>query len=173
MSFLGGLPSENKSNFSVVAARKPGASNKIKPSSKAPALYTATHDTAPPSNQVIATEKTDLLFRKLMQKQEGLSGGHKREADDKVEVQERRAKQIKTSRGSEKGKERLDKEEEENAAEDEEEEEEKTQAAVVTAQDDEAEQEEEEAEVTTQGKKNRRKKPARSTTPKKKRKTED
>jgi hypothetical protein len=34
MSFLGGLPSENKSNFSVVAARKPGASNKIKPSSK-------------------------------------------------------------------------------------------------------------------------------------------
>jgi hypothetical protein len=34
MSVLGGLPSENKSNFSVVAARKPGASNKIKPSSK-------------------------------------------------------------------------------------------------------------------------------------------
>jgi hypothetical protein len=39
MSFLGGLPSENKSNFSVVAARKHGASNKIKPSSKV--LYSA------------------------------------------------------------------------------------------------------------------------------------
>lgn len=114
MSFLGGLPSENKSNFSVVAARKPGASNKIKPSSKVRfckfnlyycsdvynprrhRLFTQPRMTPPrplikvPSAahfplyslsctsshfvrvSVIATEKTDLLFRKLMQKQEGL-----------------------------------------------------------------------------------------------------
>jgi len=113
MSFIGDLPSENRDNF-VLAIEKASTRGK-KTTLKAPALYTATHDTAPPPQQVIATEKIDLLFRKLMQKQESRGHSrHKREVEDIATASERHKKQMKVSHADDKGKQRLKEDEEED-----------------------------------------------------------
>mmetsp|Transcript_48934 Transcript_48934/g.81425 ORF Transcript_48934/g.81425 Transcript_48934/m.81425 type:complete len:119 (-) Transcript_48934:343-699(-) len=60
MSFLSALPSFNKANFSLMRTTDPS-----RPSSHSPLVYCPTHETSPPPNQVITTEKTNILLRQF------------------------------------------------------------------------------------------------------------
>eukprot|EP00126_Sphaerothecum_destruens_P008927 Sdes_comp20385_c0_seq1m14295 len=61
-SFLSGLPSYNKTNFTLVH-KKNSEDGSISTIHK-PFIYTATHDrTNPPFDQIITTQRTNILLR--------------------------------------------------------------------------------------------------------------
>jgi len=93
MAFLSNLPSFNKENFST----KHSVPKTQKTTIQSPAQYLPTHDTSPPPDQVISTERTNLLLRYLNNKQ--LSGRKEKRKnkslDREVSSEERKSKRHK------------------------------------------------------------------------------
>mmetsp|Transcript_10643 Transcript_10643/g.14578 ORF Transcript_10643/g.14578 Transcript_10643/m.14578 type:complete len:88 (-) Transcript_10643:57-320(-) len=83
MSFLQNLPTESKGqNFSKLS--KSFKITKKRNQSK-PIVYTCTHETTPPSAQVITTENTNILLRYLYQQVEIKNAKRKRLAEDNTD----------------------------------------------------------------------------------------
>ena len=89
---LQNLPSRDPMAFAKLLGEADQAKIDRKPSQQPAALYFATHDrTQPPSDQVIRTEKTNILLRSFYQLAEAKRERSKRSAEDAASPVEQRA----------------------------------------------------------------------------------
>ena len=89
---LQNLPSRDPMAFAKLLGEADQAKIDRRPSQQPAALYFATHDrTQPPSDQVIRTEKTNILLRSFYQLAEAKRERSKRSAEDAASPVEQRA----------------------------------------------------------------------------------